>query len=171
MDKYDKKRTLHEIPIRIEEKEYFLSAGSHNKLQKEFLDHFVRQFIRDAITLYIGDTAKKHLFIKENSLLELNIPVTEHDKLPDIVMYEKKRNRLFLIEAVTSHGPVSPKRHFELEKMLEKCPAEKIYISAFPDFKTFIKYAKDIAWETEVWLSSNPEHIIHYNGDKFLGSQ
>jgi hypothetical protein len=26
-----------------------------------------------------------------------------------------------------------------------------------------------IAWETEVWLAENPNHMIHFNGDRFLG--
>lgn len=170
-DRYEKRKKLHKIPVTIGKQEYFLSPGGHNRLQKEIMERFVPQFIKNSIVLYIGDTAKKHLTIDNENLLKLKIPVTEHDKLPDIVMYDESKNRLFLIEAVTSHGPVSPKRHIEFEKMLKGCPAEKIYISAFPDFKTFMKYAKDIAWETEVWLSSNPEHMIHYNGDKFIGSK
>ena len=79
------------------------------------------------------------------------------------------KNYLFLVEAVTAHGPVSHKRYMELEEILEKCSAARIYVSAFPDFKEFKRYANDIAWETEVWVSEVPEHMIHFNGDKFLG--
>jgi adenine-specific DNA-methyltransferase len=42
-------------------------------------------------------------------------------------------------------------------------------VTAFPDRVTFRKFAKDIAWETEVWIADNPDHMIHFNGDKFLG--
>ncbi|MBR6673843.1 MAG: hypothetical protein IKL39_03865, partial [Mailhella sp.] len=24
-------------------------------------------------------------------------------------------------------------------------------------------------WDTEVWISGMPDHMIHFNGDKFLG--
>jgi len=95
--------------------------------------------------------------------------MNEHGKLPDVVLYDKKRKWLFLIEAVTSHGPVSPKRIIELEKMLENCEAGKVYVSAFPDFKEFKKHTSDIAWETEVWVMEFPEHMIHFNGDRFMG--
>ena len=95
--------------------------------------------------------------------------MTAHDKLPDIVLYWPGRNWLFLIEAVTSHGPVSPKRHREIETMLKDCPAERIYVTAFLDVKAFRKYAGDIAWETEVWIAETPDHMIHFNGPKFLG--
>ncbi|WP_286338729.1 BsuBI/PstI family type II restriction endonuclease [Bacteroides caecimuris] len=27
----------------------------------------------------------------------------------------------------------------------------------------------DIAWETEVWIAENPDHMIHFNGDRFIG--
>ena len=79
------------------------------------------------------------------------------------------RNWLFLIEAVTSHGPVNAKRHAEIESMLAKCPAERVYVTAFLDKADFRKYAADIAWETEVWIAETPDHMIHFNGPKFLG--
>ena len=75
----------------------------------------------------------------------MGIPINEHSKLPDVVLYDKKRKWLFLIEAVTSHGPVSPKRIVELEKMLKDCKVGKVYVSAFPDFKEFKKHTANIA--------------------------
>jgi len=103
------------------------------------------------------------------SLTTLGIPITEHSKLPDVVLYYKNHNWLFLIEAVTSHGPVSPKRIIEIEMLLINCKAGKVYVSAFPDFKEFKKHTANVAWETEVWLMDFPEHMIHFNGTIFLG--
>jgi hypothetical protein len=104
-------------------------------------------------------------------ITEFGAPITEHDKLRDIVLYCSARTWLFLIEAVTSHGPVSPKRRQEIEALLADCPAERVYVTAFPDVGTFRKYAADIVWETEVWIADNPDHMIHFNGPKFLGPQ
>ena len=92
-----------------------------------------------------------------------------HDKLPDIVLFDETRDWLFLIEAVTSHGPVSPKRHAELETALKKCSSSRVYVTAFMNFTGFKKYATDIVWESEVWIADFPDHMIHFNGDKFLG--
>lgn len=89
--------------------------------------------------------------------------------MSDVALCNKKRNWFFLIEADTSHGPVSPKRIIELEKFLKDSNAGKIYISAFPDFREFKKHTADIAWDTEVWLMESPEHMIHFNGDRFIG--
>ena len=99
----------------------------------------------------------------------LHFPITEHDKLPDVVIYDEKRNWIFLVEAVTSHGPMSYKRVLEIELMLANCPAGLIYVSAFPDMAEFRRHTSKIAWDTEVWIAELPDHLIHYNGDRFLG--
>ncbi|MEE4357263.1 MAG: BsuBI/PstI family type II restriction endonuclease [Desulfococcaceae bacterium] len=41
--------------------------------------------------------------------------------------------------------------------------------TAFPDRTEFRKNAGEIAWETEVWIADNPDHMIHFDGERFLG--
>jgi hypothetical protein len=31
------------------------------------------------------------------------------------------------------------------------------------------RYLGEIAWETEVWVADAPSHLIHFNGERFLG--
>ena len=167
---YLRRRDHNRIPLKIASgKTIFLSPGIHNRLQIAVIREFGPRFAPGASLLYIGDTAKKHIHIETDALLDLRIPITEHDKLPDIILYWPDRNWLFLIEAVTSHGPVSPKRHREIEHVLQDCPVDRIYVTAFLNVKAFRKYAGDIAWETEVWIAETPDHMIHFNGPKFLG--
>ncbi|MEX0684831.1 MAG: BsuBI/PstI family type II restriction endonuclease [Balneolales bacterium] len=169
-DKYLKKRKLHQIPVKLKGgAKLVFSPGKHNEVQIAIIQDFASRFAPGSELLYIGDTAKKDLYLDAEALENLGIPIDQHSKLPDVVLYDRKKDWLYLIEAITSHGPVSPKRIVELEKLLEKCDAGKIYVSAFPDFKEFKKHSLDIAWETEVWVVDFPDHMIHFNGDKFLG--
>lgn len=169
-EKYEKKRELRKTPVKLKDgTELSFSPGTHNKVQIAIIEQFATRFAPGSDLLYIGDTTKKDLYLDKIGLEKLGISIDEHSKLPDVVLYDNKKNWLFLIEAVTSHGPVSPKRIVELEKMLSKCKAGKIYVTAFPDLKEFKKHTADIAWETEVWLVEMPDHMIHFNGDKFLG--
>jgi type II restriction enzyme len=168
--KYLQNRNLHLIPVILSNgKKLKFSPGKHNQVQIAIIKEFAARFAPGSKLLYVGDTSNKDLYIDTKSLNTLGIPMNEHNKLPDVVLYDFKRNWLFLIEAVTSHGPVSPKRVFELEEMLKNCKTAKVYVSAFPDFKVFKKHSSDIAWETEVWLMDFPEHMIHFNGDRFIG--
>jgi type II restriction enzyme len=167
---YLKERKLMQIPVVLQSGQVLkLSAGKHNKLQAAIVEQFAPRFANGGTLLYLGDTAKKDLFIDKNGLADLGIPINQHSKLPDVVIYDKVRKWLFLIEAVTSHGPVSPKRLVELEKLLKKCKAGKIYVTAFADMTEFKRYSNSIAWETEVWLMEVPDHMIHFNGDRFMG--
>jgi len=34
---------------------------------------------------------------------------------------------------------------------------------------TMAGYSSEIAWETEVWCADAPTHLIHFNGERFLG--
>ncbi|MCK4392101.1 restriction endonuclease [Candidatus Bipolaricaulota bacterium] len=167
---YHSSRARNRVPLKVAEgSAVYLSPGKHNELQVAVIEEMGPCFAPGATVLYVGDTALKHVICKAGQLAALNIPITQHDKLPDVVLYRKDKNWLYLIEAVTSHGPVDPKRHLELEKMLATCPVDRIYVSAFPDAATFRRYAAEIAWETEVWIASEPGHMIHFNGPKFLG--
>ncbi|MFH1294025.1 MAG: BsuBI/PstI family type II restriction endonuclease [Pseudomonadota bacterium] len=167
---YQKKRKSRMVPVRLASgKELLLSPGKHNELQAAVVEEFAPRFAPGSNLVYMGDTERKALYLDEKLLESLVIPVTEHDKLPDVLLYDGKRRWLFLIEAVTSHGPVSPKRQYELEQMLSASHVGRIYVSAFPDFKEFKRHIGNIAWETEVWLSEIPDHLIHFNGEKFMG--
>lgn len=174
---YERKLDLQKIPITLPNGDVIkLSPGKHNQLHADIVHEFCSRFVgADGRLLYIGDTASsrneggKLMLLDTNYLESLGVPPMSHDKLPDVVVYDEGRKWLFLIEAVTSHGPVSPKRWVELEKAFKDCKVGLVYVTAFPNRAEFRRNAADVAWETEVWIADNPDHMIHFNGDRFLG--
>lgn len=168
-DRYAAERDMHRIPLVIEENEYYLSPGVHNEVQAAVVEEFAPRFAPGGKLLYIGDTEDKDLYVNAAGLEALSLPITEHSKLPDIVISDEKRGWLFLVEVATSHGPVSAKRVVELEEFTKNCPFGIVYVTAFPNAREFKKHVDEIAWETEVWLSDTPDHMIHFNGDRFIG--
>jgi type II restriction enzyme len=167
---YEKKRESQLVPVTLPNGDRFnLSPGKHNELQAAIIKEFAPRFLTNPKVLYFGDTAKKGLIIDNAAFLLLNANITDHDKLPDVVLYDANKKWLFLIEAVTSHGPMNPKRVFELKEMFKDSNCGIVFVSAFPDFSEFKQHSKDISWDTEVWISDFPAHMIHYNGDKFIG--
>ena len=169
LEVYERRRRMHEIPVRTPKgKEIRLSPGRHNTLQAQIVMGFGPRFAPGSTLLYLGDTANKLLHLDREKLKQIGVSLTEHDKLPDVVLYVEERNRLYLVEAVTSHGPVTPKRVEELQVALRGCVASRLYVSAFPDFRQFKQHIEKIAWETEVWIAEIPDHLIHFDGDEFL---
>ena len=166
---YTAKRELRKMPVKINDVDFTFSTGEHNLLQKAIIEEFAPRFAPNSECLYVGDTTEKDLVKNKEKLRELGFEITLHDKMPDVVLYSQAKNWIYFIEAVTSVGPMEPKRVKELEKMTADVKAGKIYISAFLDFKTYKKFSDAIAWETEVWIAAMPDHMIHMNGNKFLG--
>lgn len=167
---YARSRQMNTVPVQLPDgRELRLSPGSHNGLQRDIIEQFLPRFAPGAHVLYLGDTDHKTLCVDESGLQAIGVPIGKHDKLPDIVALDSDRKWLFLIEAVTSHGPVNEKRRLELDTLLMSCKIGPVYVSAFPDFREFKRHAEQVAWETEVWLADLPDHLLHYNGDRFLG--
>ncbi len=166
-ERYECRRRGKQVPIRLPDGSVLeLSPGSHNLTQKAVVEEFGPRFASASVILYLGDTAKKDLMVSSMAK-EIGIPMDEHGKLPDIIFYDVERERLLLIEVVTSHGPMTPKRVTELRNLLSRCEKALVFLSAFPSFAEFRKHLSGIAWETEVWIAEAPEHMIHFNGEHF----
>ena len=119
--------------------------------------------------IYVGDTQVKWAYFDSVALSSLNLRMEEHGKMPDIVIHHAEKNWLVLIEAVSSHGPVNPKRRRELKELFSGSTAGLVFVTAFLDRRAMLRYVNDISWETEVWIADSPTHLIHFNGQRFLG--
>lgn len=166
---YASKKKMQKMPVRINHQDFTFSPGKHNELQKAIIEEFAPRFAPNSECLYVGDTIQKDLVKNVEKLSELGFEITLHDKMPDVVLYREDKNWIYFIESITSVGPMEPKRIVEIEAMTRNVSAGKIFISAFLDFSTFKKFSDKLAWETEVWIADMPDHMIHLNGDKFLG--
>jgi hypothetical protein len=167
---FEQGREMQTIPIWLAgEQELKFSPGKHNQLQKAIIELFLPRFGYGAEVLYIGDTADKFLFVNHSKLKELGFFELSHGELPDILAYSETKNWLFIIEAVHSSGPITALRLAELRKLTSQCTTDIVFVTAFSDRNTFRKFAPEIAWETEVWIADAPDHLIHFDGEKFLG--
>jgi len=166
-ERYQATREMEMIPVQNIEG-LKLSPGKHSQLIKDIIDNFAPRFIPGSLLLYAGDTGNKWGYFDKKTFNKLGFILDEHGKMPDCVFYYEQKNWLVLVESVTSHGPIDSKRRIELQKLFNN-DITLVFVTAFPDKQTFIRFTSEIAWETEVWLADNPSHLIHFNGDKFLG--
>ena len=169
IDLYASKKKMTMMPVNINGESFKFSAGKHNELQKAIIEEFAPRFAPNSECLYVGDTIEKDLVKNVEKLKELGFEITLHDKMPDVVLYREDKNWIYFVESVTSVGPMDPKRILEITEMTKDVTAGKVFVTAFLDFKTYKKFAEKLAWETEVWIAEMPEHMIHLNGDRFMG--
>lgn len=168
--RYALEREQNLVPVRIEPgKEIALSPGEHSELIHAIIEDFGARFVPGGVLIYAGDTGEKWGYFDAVLLSDLGVNVDAHGKMPDVVLHYPERNWLLLVESVTSHGPVDGKRHAELARLFEGSRAGLVYVTAFPNRVLMARYLGEIAWETEVWVADAPSHLIHFNGERFLG--
>ena len=167
---YDRARDMHRIPVTLPDgSTETLSPGGQNVLIKQMIEDFCGYFTPGGQVWYVGDADEKWMIFEEERFAELGVSVKSHGKMPDLVVYLLDRNWLVLLEAASSHGPVDGKRRGELQILFDGSTAGLVYVSCFPSRDEMRKYLHQIAWETEVWCADNPTHLIHFNGERFLG--
>lgn len=170
VSRYAKERKQLRIPVQISRhKSITLSSGEHSELLKAVIEEFAPRFAPGSALIYAGDTGDKWGYFDEALLTGVGVNVDAHGKMPDVVLYYGKENWLLLVEAVTSHGPVDGKRHAELKELFSGARAGLVYVTAVPTRAVMTRYLAEIAWETEVWIADSPSHLIHFDGEQFLG--
>lgn len=168
--KYAQEREMNRIPVELPDGQTFtLSPGGQNVLISKIISEFCERFTHGGNVLYVGDADEKWMIFDEDGFKKLGITVDVHGKMPDVVIHFKKKNWLVLIEAVTSHGPIDPKRRAELKSLFAPCKDRLVFVTAFLTRKDLTKFLGQISWETEVWVAESPDHLIHFNGERFLG--
>ncbi|HZL00869.1 MAG TPA: BsuBI/PstI family type II restriction endonuclease [Caulobacteraceae bacterium] len=169
-ERYGRARELQRVPIQVAEGQTIhLSPGDHSELIRAIIDEFAPRFAPGGVLIYVGDTGAKMGYFDRERLAALGVNVDSHGKMPDVVIHYTKEDWLLLIESVTSHGPVDAKRHEELMRLFAGSTAGIVYVTAFPTRAAMSRYLGEIAWETEVWVADAPTHLIHFNGERFLG--
>lgn len=167
---YAKSRGMDRLPVTLADGTTItLTAGCQNVLIKAMLEEFCPRWTPGGRVLYVGDAGKQDPVVDEQGFADLGVSLDRHGKLPDLVVYLADRDWLVLMEAASSHGPVDGKRHGELGRLFADCTAGLVFVSCFPSRGEMRRYLADIAWETEVWCADAPDHLVHFNGERFLG--
>jgi type II restriction enzyme len=168
--RYAAERAMHRIPVTLPDgRDITLSPGGQNVLLQEMIENFCPSFTPGGHVLYVGDADSKWSIFEEQALATLGVVVDQHGKMPDLVVHLPERNWLVLLEAASSHGPVDAKRHSELSHLFAGSTVGLVYVSCFPSRVVMRQHLSEIAWETEVWCADSPTHLIHFNGERFLG--
>ena len=165
-----RKRYLARVPVALPDgSQVALSPGGQNPLIKAIIEQFCPAFAPGGVVIYIGDTENKFLHLEKAELGLLGVVLDSAAKMPDVIIHYRTKNWLLLIEAVTSAGPVDGKRRKELKDLFQGCKAGLVFVTAFETRRTMQSYLSHIAWESEVWIAEDPDHMIHFDGERFLG--
>jgi len=139
------------------------------RLVTAIIEVFCARWSPGAAILGIRDTRRKVVHLNSKALATLGVSFDSTAKLPDVIVHHKAKKRLLLFEAVIKAGPVDKKRREELKDLFGDCKAHLVFVTAFENRRTMQTFVSQIAWQSEVWIAKDPDHMIHFNGGRFLG--
>ena len=138
-------------------------------LVKAIIEVFCVRWTPGAAILGVGDDRRNIVHLDAQALTALGVTMDAAAKIPSVIVQDTKRNGLLLIEAVTSAGLVDGKRRKELKDLFACCKAGLVFFTAVENRRTMQTFVSHTAWESEVWIAEDPDHMIHFNSERFLG--
>ena len=170
-EKISQNRNLTKIKVTTPDgKEIELKDGEHNSIQKSIIEEFLPRFGYGAQLLYCGDSDNKYgLIFEEKKLQELGFSDLKQSKLPDVVAYSPNKDWVYMIEAYHTSNPITATRKIELQKIMGESAKKGIFVTAFENVNSYHKCTEELAWETEIWIATEPDHMQHRDGLRFLG--
>lgn len=136
---------------------------------KAVVERFCKRFAPSGVVLSINNWDKTFAYLHTENMEQLGVNVPAPAKMPDVVVHDTERNWLVLIEAVSAGGPVDGKRRKELKELFKGCNAGLVFVTAFLSREAMRTFLAQISWESEVWVADDPDHLIHFDGERFLG--
>lgn len=151
-----------------------MANNAHSKKRRDDLilavaGKFIPAFAPSATVLYRGDRSEEQAGLDAAALGGLGISDFKPDRMPDVIIHHAAKNRLILIDTVPGHGPINARRHDELNHSFTKARPHLILITAFLNRNEAAKHLSEISWATDVWSADAETHLIHFNGERFLG--
>jgi BsuBI/PstI restriction endonuclease domain len=138
-------------------------------LVKAILEVFCTRWAPGASILGICDTERREFYVDSNASIALGITLDSPENLPGVIIHHETKNRLTLVEPVIKSGPLDEKRRQELQNLVAGSDSCLVFVTAFENRQAMQTFGSEIAWESEVWFAEDPDHMIHFNGGRFLG--
>ncbi len=140
-----------------------------SKLAKSFCKTFAPRFVPDSVLVYAKTAGHEKPSMNEATSAALGFVIDDHDKMPDIVLFDAAHDRLILADCASDKKLMDGARVAELARLFDKARPGLVYVTAFRNRQDLAGHPSFPAWETHAWFADAPEHMVHFNGCRFLG--
>lgn len=82
-------------------------------------------------------------------------------------VFERGRNRIYLIDVARLGRQMTLEPRDALLRMFQGRPSDVVFVNAFLNRKEFQRLVRAAPWGTVAWFAEEPDHMIHFNGDRF----
>ncbi len=138
-------------------------------LTEQVFTSFCAFHLRDAVVLHVRSEEFSPTEAAYVLALSLGISEVKVDQLPDVLLYDRSREWLVIVQSAEMSGVIDEQQHQRLKDLFRGSKAGLVFVTAFSTRAAMRSFLTQISWETEVWVADSPDHLIHFNGERFLG--
>lgn len=157
----DAARKRREFQAQMAEASRLLVDTGHSDLIRAAVDHYAPRFLPGFEVVYVDDGDGDRITAEDRArLARAGIDLKLSDAMPDVLLWNPKTDRLWVIEAVTSDGEVDLHKVSQLRSLAER------FGKAGVDFTTAYRTWKEaaarqgahqnIAVGTYIWIQGDP---------------
>lgn len=133
------------------------------------LTKFCSRFTPRGRVLWVDEGSEEVAYKLPDAWGSLGLPSLPRPDLPNIVIYDEERHWLILIDVARIRGQMNSKRYAILKQRFRGCGLSLVFVNAFKDRRELEDWLLDLPWQTAAWFAEEPDHMIHFNGARFLG--
>jgi hypothetical protein len=157
----DAVRRRAEHRAKVEEEARKQVDSGHSQLISDSVAHYAQRFLPEYEVIYIDDGDGDRITEEDKrKLAKAGITLQLGDAMPDVLLWNKKTDRLWVIEAVTSDGEVDFHKVEQLVKLAKRCGKKGVdFTTAYRNWRDAASRQeknKNLAIDTYVWIQSDP---------------
>ena len=169
IENHRRRKQAHDLfPTETPVSDFIASGDRSHGLVKAIIESFCDHWAPGGAILGVFDSKKHGIHLDIDALATLGITLESAATAPELIIHDSNRNRLLLVEAATSGGPIDERRRKELKDLFADCTAELVFITSIQSRRSMQRFTPEIVWGSEVWIAEDADHLIHFSGEAFL---
>ena len=159
-------RQRRELQAKLAEQSRALVDTKHSDLINASIEHYVPNFLPAYEVVYVDDGDGDRITDEDRERFqEAGIVLKLDDAMPDILLWNRETNWLWIIEAVTSDGEVDIHKAQQLRELAKRCGKTGIGFTTtygnWRDAAVRQSAHKNLAVDTYVWIQDDPgKHFL-----------
>lgn len=144
-----------------------MKPGQSSVITKAVVEEFAARFLEEPAVIWISESGKKVVEKDDDLAKSIGIVIDAARNLPDVILADVARDKILLVfvEVVATDGPISETRRGQLLAIAQNAgisESRTAFLTAYlaRDEAILKKNLPDLAWNSFIWLASEPEHII-----------
>src|SRR6266516_4453739 len=141
------------------------SSRIRENVTRAVIREFLPRFIPGGRVLWANDGFGESALVCRDGFSELGIPSAPTAEFPSVVIYDRARRWLVLVDVAALRGQMTAQRCEALKQLFGGNGKRLVFVNAFASRRELQELLLEFPWWTSSWFADEPQHMIHFDGE------